>query len=50
MGKRLNYYESDAFNQPDNFSKAFHIQNYIKPECQYFGTQFVSNNKLYNYL
>ena len=46
----LDYYEPDAFNQPEDLPEVFHIKCHGKPECQYCGSQFLSNNKLHNYL
>lgn len=50
MGKSLDDYESDTFNQPNNPSKAFHIWDYTKLECQYCESQSISNNKLHYHL
>ena len=46
----LDYYEPDAFNQPEDPPEAFHIQSHAEPECRYCGSQFLSNNKLHNHL
>ena len=47
---KLDYYKPNTFNQLKDSPKAFHIQSYVEPDCQYYGNQFLSNNKLYNYL
>lgn len=46
----LDYYESDAFNQPDDTPEAFHVQDHGGFECRYCGSHFPSNNKLCNHL
>lgn len=46
----LEYYEPDAFNQPDDRPEIFHIQDHGGHECRYCGNHFPSNNKLHNYL
>lgn len=46
----LDYYKLYIFNQLDNLSNVFHIQNNFEPECQYYNSQFLSNNKLYNHI
>lgn len=46
----LDYYKSDTFKKPDNCLDTYHIQNSKKYRCQYYGSQFLSNSKLYNHL
>ncbi len=46
----LDYYEPDAFNQPDNPPDAYHIEDQKKYECLYCGSYFPSNKKLYFHL
>ena len=45
----VNYYEPDAFNQPKDPLEVIYIQSHAKLECRYCGSQFLSNNKLYNH-
>ena len=47
---KLDYNKPNAFNQPNNLSKAFCIQDYLEPKYQYCRTQFMLNNKLCNNL
>ena len=46
----LDYYEPDAFNQPDDTPEAFHVQDHGGFEYRYYSSHFPSNNKLNNYL
>lgn len=46
----LEYYEPNAFDQPDNSTAAFHVQDNARHECRYCRSQFSSNNKLHRHL
>ncbi len=46
----LDYYEPDAFNQPDNPPDAYYVENPKEYECQHCGSHFSLNNKLHSHL
>ena len=46
----LEYYKPDAFNQLNNTSDVYHVQDLKEYECQYYKSYFPSNNKLHCHL
>ena len=46
----LDYYEPEAFNQPNNSPNTSHIEDPKDYECWHYGSHFFSNNKLHSHL